>query len=100
MGSVGPGLLPCSWDLVCSALLRLLSPHSQNLEYPAYSAVKLKKNFFLMILVSLFSLSPLSSSPALSGVSLFARFWPSDRLIIEKHAELNVTLQSTASRAV
>lgn len=39
MGSVGPRLLPCSWDLLCSALLCVLSSHSQNIGYPAYSAV-------------------------------------------------------------
>lgn len=58
------------------------------------------QTFFNDSSLSLFLLSPLSSSPALLGVSLFVRLWPSDRLIIKKHAELNVTPQSTASRTV
>lgn len=70
MGSVGPRLLPCSWDLLCSALLCLLSSHSQNIGYPAYSAVIFFFFFISDSSFSIFTLPHFSPSCLISNVSL------------------------------
>lgn len=64
MGSVGPKLLPCSWDLMYSALLCLLSSHSE------YRISSLFSCHYLWFVILPFSLSPHFSPPALSWLFL------------------------------
>lgn len=102
MGSVGPRLLPCSWDLLCSALLCLLSSHSQNIGYPAYSAVIL---FLSQLLHSLFSLfqhfSPPPPLPYLSPLFLpFTLFIGLHQLFYVFYVKLNNLLCSVLYRTL
>lgn len=103
MGSVGPRLLPCSWDLLCSALLCLLSSHSQNIGYPAYSAVILffisASSFFIFTFPTF--LSP--ASPALSFSTILAfhsLYWVAPIILCILCKVKQFTVQCTVSYAV
>lgn len=104
MGSVGPRLLPCSWDLLCSALLCLLSSHSQNIGYPAYSAVILffisASSFFIFTFPTFLSPPP-PPLPYLSPLFLpFTLFIGLHQLFYVFYVKLNNLLCSVLYRTL